>query len=847
MKRLKKERVVFYVSLKGNDAWSGLKPAPDRTRTDGPFATLQCARDAIRELKRRQGGALKQPVAVCVRGGTYELSEPFALTSEDSGSADAPIAYGVRRGEEVRLVGGKCVTNFEPVTDPHLLSRLDEGARGHVLQANLKALGVTDYGEIGGGFGHEGGPGLELFFQDRPMTLARWPNEGFVRIVDTVEHGTIEILGMKGSKEGQFVYEGDRPRRWVGEKDVRLNGYWFFDWAEQRQKVQSIDVEKRVITLAPPHHEYGYRKGQWYYAFNILAELDAPGEWCLDRETGVLYFWPPAPIDQGRAVVSVLPALITMKDTQSIRVAGMIIEAVRGDAVTITGGTECRIERCTLRNTGSWAVKIAAGGRNGVSGCEITQTADGGISLSGGDRATLTPAGHYAENNHIHRYSRWNRTYRAAIALSGVGNRAAHNLIHDAPHNAISFGGNDHAIEFNEIHRVCYETNDGGAIYAGREFTMRGTVIRHNFLHHIRGFENRGCVGIYLDDCFCGTTIYGNVFYDVTMAAFIGGGRDNIVANNVFVDCEAAVHIDARALGWAKHLLDAADSAIMKGLKSVDYKQPPYRKRYPKLPQVLDDEPASPRGNKVLRNICFGGRWLDVEEKAEPLVRFKDNLVSRQSDARIEIKGDVEYPKRWLVFGTLQADPQDIENAACLSKSELERVPDRIVADAIALEGKPVEMQESVLDLGRLFGGWKVGLTAYAFATLAAEREGEVTLGACADWWMRWWVNGALVCDTTKTGNGPDRLGIGNHVFNAWLRAGVNTLAVQAISGRATFRLMAGGPRELGAIKQAALAVSADPRFVDIARMNFQLRDDSPAFAMGFKRIPFERIGLTRK
>ena len=113
----------------------------------------------------------------------------------------------------------------------------------------------------------------------------------------------------------------------------------------------------------------------------------------------------------------------------------------------------------------------------------------------------------------------------------------AHNLIHDAPHIAVIFGGNNHIIEYNEIYNVCYESNDAGAIYAGRDWTMRGTVIRYNYMHHISGFKGKGCVGVYLDDMYCGTKIYGNLFYRVTRAAFIGGGRDNIVENNLFVEC----------------------------------------------------------------------------------------------------------------------------------------------------------------------------------------------------------------------------------------------------------------------------------------------------------------------
>ena len=126
-----------------------------------------------------------------------------------------------------------------------------------------------------------------------------------------------------------------------------------------------------------------------------------------------------------------------------------------------------------------------------------------------------------AENNHIHLYGRWNRMYQPAVTIGGVGHRVAHNRIHDAPHMAVSFNGNDHVIEFNEIHHVCTESNDAGAIYSGRDWTWRGTVIRHNLFYEITGFQGKGWVGVYLDDMLCGTLIYGNLFYRVTRESLL--------------------------------------------------------------------------------------------------------------------------------------------------------------------------------------------------------------------------------------------------------------------------------------------------------------------------------------
>ncbi len=593
----------FFVSPQGNDAQTGTKSQP--------FKTLEVARAAARRSER------DEEIFVWLRAGMYERPTPFKLTAEDSGRPGKPVTYRAYPDEEVRIVGGRQVSDWKPATDEAILRRLVSEARGQVLQADLKAAGIRDYGQVKGG-------GLELFFEDMPMTLARWPNEGFVTIVGLVEPDTVNVRGTKGSKTGKFIYEGDRPDRWRQENDVWVHGYWFWDWADERQKVAAINTEKRVITVVPPYHHYGYRIGQWFYGLNILAELDTPGEWYLDRETGILYFWPPKPIEKGRAVVSVSDVLVTLIGVEHVTFQGVIFEAARGTAVMMKDCKHTRIAGCILRNLGNRAVQIEGGQNDGVAGCNIYATGTGGIHLRGGERASLTRGGHFADNNHIHHYGRWKRMYTPAISVEGVGNRVTHNLIHDAPHMAIGFAGNDHVIEFNEIHDVCLESNDAGAIYAGRDWTMRGTAIRHNYLHDITGFRDRGCVGVYLDDMVCGTQIYGNVFYRVTRATFIGGGRDCTIENNIFVDCRPSLHVDARAMGWAR---DSVGTTMMERLKAMPYNSELWRNRYPQLAGILEDEPAAPKGNVVARNVSWSGRWDEVSSEAKPYVAFLDNCV----------------------------------------------------------------------------------------------------------------------------------------------------------------------------------------------------------------------------
>src|SRR3954447_5617185 len=80
-----KGAVTLHVAPDGSDANPGTR--------DRPFARLEAARDAIRGLRRRQGGTLRQPVHVLFRGGTYVLEAPLLLTPEDSGTAACPVVY----------------------------------------------------------------------------------------------------------------------------------------------------------------------------------------------------------------------------------------------------------------------------------------------------------------------------------------------------------------------------------------------------------------------------------------------------------------------------------------------------------------------------------------------------------------------------------------------------------------------------------------------------------------------------------------------------------------------------------------------------------------------------------
>lgn len=594
-----------------------------------PFATLTRARDAVREMKKT--GLPAGGVTVWVHKGTYYLTDSFTLSADDSGTADRPIVYRAVPNEEVRLVGGREIPakDFGPVTRQEVLDRIVSEARPHVLRVDLKSLGITDYGTFPEAFQEQ--PAIpELFFDDQRMTLARWPNDDWARIAKVIESGAAPWRNHTSDKLGTFEYEGDRPSRWTRAPAVWLEGYWCFDWRSETIKIKTIDTAKRQITLA---HQHGYGLGSGnaaprrYYAVNLLEELDSPGEYYIDRGTGELFFWPPKPIAQGRVVLSTLKSpVVRLKDTSYVTIRDLVVEVSVETCVQITGGHHNTVAACLVRNAGKDGILCDGGEKHRIVACDVHDTGKVGMQLGGGERKTLSPCGHEALNNHIWKVSRRQRTYAPHIVLYGVGVRAAHNLLHDGPHMAIGSSGNDHVIEFNEIHHVGMECDDCGAFYMGRNPSERGTVLRYNYWHDVGSALTHGSCAIYFDDGDGGQTVHGNVFYRAVGgnfgAVFVHGGHDNIVTNNIFVECKRAVgHAPWPDKLWVEWI--RGDLWKQRLLQEVDITRPPYIDRYPELKGFISDPTGRPRVNRAERNLAVTcgdfskGDWT-----------LKDNIIT---------------------------------------------------------------------------------------------------------------------------------------------------------------------------------------------------------------------------
>ena len=183
-------------------------------------------------------------------------------------------------------------------------------------------------------------------------------------------------------------------------------------------QIQSIDTAAKTIYIRPQSIHYGLSKGQRYYAMNILEELDKPGEWCLDRNQGKLYFWPPSPLQEAKVFISLLDQpLMQINQSENVYIEGISFEFSRGNGLVINGGKNNIVSGCTFSNLGNTAVVINGGEKNGVLSCNIFDVAFGGIAITGGDRNTLTAGEDFATNNDIHDISQWIRTISPQLKL----------------------------------------------------------------------------------------------------------------------------------------------------------------------------------------------------------------------------------------------------------------------------------------------------------------------------------------------------------------------------------------------------------------------------------------------
>lgn len=681
---------TFYVATTGSDRNPGTLAKP--------FATPEQARDAVRSARRSRPGA---SFTVVVRGGTYFRRITLELTAADSNTT-----YRAHENERVILHGGQSLRGSDATlcTDPVILNRLPPESRGRVRMIDLKKHDIADYGTLRQkGFGTVPTPAqLELFVNGQPYQLARYPNPGepLLAIGRVYDRGAIPRRGGYSGRGGVFGYEPDnRPGRWAGAQDVWLHGKFSFGYADDHLPVAAIDTAKRTVRLGKPHL-YGLMsslypdssrggeleglKVRGYYAYNLLEEIDQPGEYYLDRKTGKLYLYPATDMTGATVDISILEdPLIRLTNTHHIQVSGLAFTCSRGLGIYQAATKHVTVADCQFSNLGTAAISFgqrfqhdsvtyradgspefepvenADFSHNQITRCTIFNTGTGGIFLNGGNRQTLESGHNEVTYCEFHHTDRIRETYSGGVVIrDGVGAVVRNCYFHDIKHVAILFTGNNHMIEYNRFERVCTDADDMGAVYTGRNPSARGTVIQHNFFSHIepRNPETKMC-GVYVDDGSGGIVIRQNLFYRTGSrgrlqdfgAIFLHGGFDNVVSDNIFLHCDVGVGHQA----WdQKRFGEWLKSPLMQQRlrQEVNISSAVYRNAYPELARFADE--TDRRLNYVGGNVFLN----------TPPVLHGEYRMSRNATLTTErpmLPQQIDYPSLRRLLPNLKPFPLD--------------------------------------------------------------------------------------------------------------------------------------------------------------------------------------------
>ena len=649
----KVNETAYYVSPNGSDENDGSK--------NKPFATPEKAVEAVRETI---AAGLNKPVTVYFHAGDYRLSN-INFTEADSGTAEYPVTYKAYGDGDVIFNGGKTLANenFKTVTDEAILARLKDEVKDKVKVLDLKAEGLTleDIGNLyaigsastaskydDGTVGNN----CELFWNDVRLTVARYPNTGFSTFVEVIDEGDKENLIAGTLKvDSQTLAE---MKTWQEPEKAWIFGYFMFNWADMTTPVLSMDFDNATVT--PKYYSsYGYKDDGEYYFFNILEELDAEGEYYIDRDNMLLYVYPPEESKDKDALMSVsTDVLITGENVSNVTFEQIQFKGVRNDVIKLTGDNNT-FRDCKVMNSYGWAIGIT-GTNNLVYGCEIAYMGKGGVNLKGGDRDTLTPGNNVIENCYIHHFEEIYRTYQQGAFVVGCGNKIIHNEIAYAPHCVLSYSGNDHLIAYNYIHDVVYESSDAGALYVGGDLTSFGTEVKYNLFENIGGTEGKYPKAIYFDDGMSGGTIYGNIVVNCSGNAInLGGGRSLMVKNNLVISDNSPLFYDDRFYyeGWAAHNAPA----LIGTLDRVPYTSDLWKERFPALASVSRDPEdylspdyaANPAYSEIENNIFIGKKSAkNFWDISDIVYEFSTIGINYSYAGRSEILEDGTYTVKEL-------------------------------------------------------------------------------------------------------------------------------------------------------------------------------------------------------
>ena len=336
------------------------------------------------------------------------------------------------------------------------------------------------------------------------------------------------------------------------ETDGWLAGYFGNNYANDRVRIDSIGKDQLDLSTRYPTMYIATDKWTSFVAQNVLSELDAEGEYYIDRWKGnnTLYYYPPGGTVEGKEIslTSFDAPFFELENVRGVTLKGLKLNGTTGTGVRLLDAESCTVDGVEILNVSMDAIAIGeandaitaiaeyrtsrGGHRNKVINSRLHDLGGGGVFAAGGDRDSLERGDHVVEHNEIYDFSKL-ATYTPAGYMYGVGNTFRYNYVHDAPHMAVQIMGNDMEISHNRFENLVTYASDQGVIYAGRDYTYLNNVISYNLFKDVGEDGNQA---VYMDDGVSGMVIHHNFIDNAQHGLFYQSGHSNVATDNVFKD-----------------------------------------------------------------------------------------------------------------------------------------------------------------------------------------------------------------------------------------------------------------------------------------------------------------------
>ncbi len=548
----------IYVSPNGSQSGDG--------SFNNPFREIESAVEKADEL--RNSISSLQEINVILRGGEYRINKTINLNKTGSAANDAAkLVIRAYEGEEPVLKGSQelDVSQFTQVSDEDILKRVADSAKDKIVCMSVAGLGVADKNpEIPSSY-------IKIYNNDKEQTIAQWPNgEHNYAVFSPVSEG-----GIGNAQGGSFKYlDTDRPDNWSDPEDAVAVGYFGYDYRQEAISISEIDTEKSIIKLAHGS-DFGInsKQSRRWKAYNILEELDRPGEWYIDRDAQMLYYYPAE--DCGKVEIGVFSDnMFDITGASNITFSGLTFKNTSGGVIHCyhdknRKSENITIEKCTFENIGGHAINMYtyqfadfydinqwSNIVGNLYNVEIANnifynTYQTPITVHSGDFENFTGHGVKIYNNYANQTAPFSLSGYLLGSVNAVEGEIRNNLAHNAPYHVLGATGLRNKIMYNETVSAVRETVDAGAFYVGRTVMHRDNEYGYNFFYKTNPVQdilkpythNRA---IYFDDGYSNGIVHHNISVDGDKS-FYTSGSGNKYNSNISVDCPNGIEISVLA------------------------------------------------------------------------------------------------------------------------------------------------------------------------------------------------------------------------------------------------------------------------------------------------------------